>query len=42
MQALGSDFLAFSSHKLCSPTGAEALWGRRELLEEMSPFNVGG
>jgi cysteine desulfurase/selenocysteine lyase len=42
VQALGCDFLAVSSHKLCGPTGAGALWGRRELLEEMSPFNLGG
>jgi cysteine desulfurase/selenocysteine lyase len=42
VQALGCDFLAFSSHKLCGPTGAGALWGRRELLEAMSPFNLGG
>ncbi len=42
VQALGCDFLAFSSHKLCGPTGIGALWGRRELLEEMQPFNLGG
>jgi cysteine desulfurase / selenocysteine lyase len=42
VQALGCDFLAFSSHKLCGPTGVGALWGRRELLEAMSPFNLGG
>ena len=42
VQALDCDFLAVSSHKLCGPTGAGALWGRRELLEEMSPFNLGG
>ena len=42
VQELGCDFLAFSSHKLCGPTGAGALWGRRELLEAMSPFNLGG
>ena len=42
VQALGCDFLAFSSHKLCGPSGAGALWGRRELLEEMPPFNLGG
>jgi cysteine desulfurase/selenocysteine lyase len=42
VQALGCDFLAFSSHKLCGPSGVGALWGRRALLEEMSPFNLGG
>jgi len=42
VQALGCDFLAFSSHKLCGPSGVGALWGRRELLEEMPPFNLGG
>src|SRR5881394_353680 len=42
VQALGCDFLAFSSHKLCGPSGAGALWGRRELLEDMPPFNLGG
>jgi cysteine desulfurase/selenocysteine lyase len=42
VQALGCDFLAISSHKLCGPSGAGALWGRAELLEAMSPFNLGG
>src|ERR671915_203732 len=42
VQALGCDFLAISSHKMCGPSGAGALWGRRELLERMSPFNLGG
>ena len=42
VQALGCDFLALSSHKLCGPSGSGALWGRRELLEQMSPFNLGG
>jgi len=42
VQALGCDFLAISSHKMCGPSGVGALWGRRELLETMSPFNLGG
>jgi cysteine desulfurase / selenocysteine lyase len=42
VQALGCDFLAFSSHKLCGPSGVGALWGRAELLERMAPFNLGG
>jgi cysteine desulfurase/selenocysteine lyase len=42
VQALGCDFLGFTAHKLCGPTGAGALFGRRELLERMSPFEMGG
>jgi cysteine desulfurase / selenocysteine lyase len=42
VQALDCDFLAFSAHKLCGPSGVGALWGRRELLEAMEPFNLGG
>jgi cysteine desulfurase/selenocysteine lyase len=42
VQQLGCDFLAFSSHKMCGPTSVGALWGRAELLEAMSPFNLGG
>jgi cysteine desulfurase/selenocysteine lyase len=42
VQALDCDFLAFSAHKLCGPSGVGALWGRRELLEGMEPFNLGG
>jgi cysteine desulfurase / selenocysteine lyase len=42
VQALGVDFLAFSSHKMCGPTSVGALWGRAELLEAMEPFNLGG
>src|SRR4030095_14255341 len=39
---LDCDFLAFSSHKMCGPPSGGALWGRAELLEAMSPFNLGG
>lgn len=42
VQALGGDFVAFSSHKMCGPSGVGVLWGRRGLLEAMSPFNFGG
>jgi cysteine desulfurase / selenocysteine lyase len=42
VQALGCDFLGFTGHKLCGPTGIGVLWGRRELLEAMSPFELGG
>jgi cysteine desulfurase/selenocysteine lyase len=42
VQALDCDFLALSSHKMCGPSGVGALWGRRELLEQMAPFNLGG
>lgn len=39
---IGCDFYAFSSHKMCGPTGVGALWARRELLEEMPPYQGGG
>ena len=42
VQALGCDFLGFTGHKLCGPTGIGVLWGRSELLEAMSPFELGG
>jgi cysteine desulfurase/selenocysteine lyase len=42
VQALGCDFMAFTSHKMLGPTGIGALWGRRDLLESMPPFLGGG
>jgi cysteine desulfurase/selenocysteine lyase len=42
VQALGCDFLAFSAHKMCGPSGVGALWGRAEILQAMEPFNLGG
>jgi len=39
---LGADFLGFTVHKMCGPTGIGVLWGRRDLLEEMPPFLGGG
>ncbi len=42
VQALGCDFLAFSGHKMCGPTGIGVLWARRELLTAMPPFLGGG
>ena len=42
VQELGIDFLAFSGHKMCGPTGIGVLWGRRAVLEVMPPFLGGG
>src|SRR5258708_9919150 len=42
VQNLGADFIAFSGHKMCGPTGIGVLWGRQVLLEEMPPFMGGG
>jgi cysteine desulfurase/selenocysteine lyase len=39
---LDADFLAFSAHKMCGPTGAGVLYAREALLEEMPPFHGGG
>jgi cysteine desulfurase / selenocysteine lyase len=40
--ALGADFYAFSAHKMYGPTGIGVLWGRRDLLAEMPPWQGGG
>ncbi|MGB9377523.1 MAG: cysteine desulfurase [Mycobacteriales bacterium] len=40
--ALGADFVAFTGHKMCGPTGIGVLWGRQELLEVLPPFLGGG
>jgi cysteine desulfurase/selenocysteine lyase len=42
IQALGADFLVFSGHKMCGPTGVGILYGEKQLLEEMPPFLGGG
>ncbi len=42
VQALDADFVAFSAHKMCGPTGIGALYGRESLLEAMPPFLTGG
>jgi len=42
VQALDADFLAFSAHKMCGPTGIGVLYGKQDLLEKMPPFLGGG
>ncbi|MBI5936094.1 MAG: cysteine desulfurase [Chloroflexi bacterium] len=42
VQSLDADFLAFSAHKMCGPTGIGALYGKAALLESMPPFLGGG
>src|SRR5947199_510999 len=42
VQELGCDFLAFSGHKMCGPTGIGVLYGRQEVLENMPPYQGGG
>jgi cysteine desulfurase/selenocysteine lyase len=39
---IGCDFYAFSGHKMLGPMGIGVLWGRKEILESMSPFLTGG
>ncbi|HXD00218.1 MAG TPA: cysteine desulfurase, partial [Verrucomicrobiae bacterium] len=42
VQKIGCDFLAFSGHKICGPTGIGILWGREEILNAMPPYQGGG
>ena len=42
VQELGADFYAFSGHKIYGPTGIGVLYGRKELLEKMPPYQGGG
>ena len=42
VQEFGCDFLVFSSHKMCGPTGIGVLYGRQETLENMPPYQGGG
>ena len=42
VRAWDADFVAFSSHKMCGPSGLGVLWGRESLLEEIPPFLGGG
>jgi cysteine desulfurase / selenocysteine lyase len=42
VQEIGCDFLVFSGHKMCGPTGIGVLYGRQELLDAMPPYQGGG
>src|ERR1041385_2471579 len=42
VRQIGCDFLVFSGHKICGPTGIGVLWGRQELLDAMPPYQGGG
>ena len=42
VQDLDCDFLAFSGHKMCGPTGIGVLYGKKKLLENMEPIEFGG
>ena len=42
VDALGVDFMVFSSHKMLGPTGVGALWGKPERMEELEPLEGGG
>lgn len=42
VQDMDADFLTFSAHKMCGPTGVGVLYGKRELMENVEPLNMGG
>ncbi len=42
VRAIGADFVAFSGHKMCGPTGIGVLYGRRALLDTLAPDETGG
>jgi cysteine desulfurase/selenocysteine lyase len=42
VQELGADFFVFSGHKVFGPTGIGVVWGKREVLEDMPPWQGGG
>ena len=42
VQAWGAEFVAFTGHKMCGPTGIGVLWGREDMLDDTPPFLTGG
>ena len=42
VEKMNIDFLAFSAHKMCGPTGVGVLYGKEELLEQLKPLSYGG
>jgi cysteine desulfurase/selenocysteine lyase len=42
VQEIGCDFLVFSGHKICGPTGIGILYGRHEILDDLPPYQGGG
>lgn len=42
VKEIDADFLSFSGHKMLAPTGIGVLYGKKELLEEMEPYQIGG
>jgi cysteine desulfurase/selenocysteine lyase len=42
VQDLGADFFVFSGHKVFAPTGIGVLWGKKDLLDSLPPYQVGG